>query len=287
MSIATPEQLTELRLKLHANGYRPVPVVGAHVVTKSAGKRPTMEAWETKCLTADAEEIARWPKSYSNCTNTGILGGHIVGVDIDVLDETLSAQLSQLAHELLGPSWLHRIGRAPKVLLVYRVANPIPKIQTPSLLFGDDPDTKVDTDKCKVEILAEGSQFVGFGIHPDTKAPYRWPYKSPLDVPFADVPLVTPEKLQQFVAESEAMLRAAGARTIAEIKKAKKATEKESKEREATAEKETKERAATVEKETEKLEKQGYASSSGGDFFKQVNARHARDVCGHGGGAGE
>jgi hypothetical protein len=151
----------------------------------------------------------------------------------------------------------------------------------PLSYFGDDPDTKVDTDKCKVEILAEGSQFVGFGIHPDTKAPYRWPYKSPLDVPFADVPLVTPEKLQQFVAESEAMLRAAGARTIAEIKKAKKATEKESKEREATAEKETekvkkaaeketKERAATVEKETEKLEKQGYAGTSGGDFFKQV-----------------
>src|ERR1039458_8782685 len=28
--IATPQELTELRLKLHSNGYHPVPVIGAH-----------------------------------------------------------------------------------------------------------------------------------------------------------------------------------------------------------------------------------------------------------------
>jgi len=277
MSIATPQELTELRLKLQANGYHPVPVVGAHVATKSAGKRPTMVAWETKCLTADAEEIARWPKSYSNCTNTGILGGTVVGIDIDVLDETLSSRLDALALEIFGPSSLRRIGRAPKTLLVYRGDAPLPKLQTPALLFGDDPDTKADADRCKVEILAEGSQFVGFGIHPDTKAPYHWPDRSPLDVPFADVPLVTPEKLRKFVTESEAMLRAAGARTKAEIDKVKKAAEKETEKatKKATkaTEKETKARAATVEKETEKRAKQGYADTSGGDLFKQVNAR--------------
>jgi hypothetical protein len=32
--------------------------------------------------------------------------------------------------------------------------------------------------KAKVEILAKGQQFVGFGIHPDTKAPYSWPEQS-------------------------------------------------------------------------------------------------------------
>jgi hypothetical protein len=259
---ATPQQLNELRLKLQANGYHPVPVVGAHVNTNSAGKRPTMKAWETRCLTADAEEIARWPKSYSNCTNTGILGGHIVGVDIDVLDEALSAKFVARALELFGPTSLRRIGRAPKTLLLYRVADPIAKLQTAALLFGDNPDTKADTDKCKVEILAEGEQFVAYGIHPDTRAPYHWPDKSPLDIPFTDVPLVTLQQLKQFVAESEATLRTEGARTMAEIKKAKKAADKASEEREAT-----------VERETENRAKQGYAGASGGDFFKQVNAR--------------
>ena len=33
------------------------------------------------------------------------------------------------------------------------------------------------------EILATGQQFVAFGIHPETLAPYRWSEASPLDVP--------------------------------------------------------------------------------------------------------
>jgi hypothetical protein len=87
--IATPQELTELRLKLHGNGYHPVPVVGAHVDTNSAGKRPTMTAWQTKCRTADPHEISGWSRSQRNNTNTGILCGDVVGVDIDVLDEAL------------------------------------------------------------------------------------------------------------------------------------------------------------------------------------------------------
>jgi hypothetical protein len=246
--IATPKELNELRLKLHANGYHPVPIIGAHVDTPSAGKRPTMPGWQEKCATAGVEEIEKWARSQSNCTNTGILCGRTVGVDIDVLDEALSAQLSELAQKILGPTSLRRIGRAPKTLLVYRVAISVPKVQTPALVFGDDPNTKADADKAKVEILAAGQQFVAFGIHPATGQPYRWPEKTPLDVPFADVPLVTLELLNQFIAESEKILRAAGARTIREIKDGKRFAEKESKNRETAAEKEARAAAKEVEK---------------------------------------
>ena len=69
-----------------------------------------------------------------------------------------------------------------------------------------------------MEILADGQQFVGFGIHPDTLAPYQWPERSPLDIPVAEVPLVTLAMLEQFVTEAEQILRAAGARTAREIK---------------------------------------------------------------------
>jgi Bifunctional DNA primase/polymerase, N-terminal len=201
--IATPQELTELRLKLHGNGYHPVPVVGAHVDTNSAGERPTMTAWQTKCRTADPDEISGWSRSQRNNTNTGILCGDVVGVDIDVLNEELSAKLVARAQELFGPTPLRRIGRAPKILLLYRVEIPHDKLSTPDLLFGDGV-------KAKVEILAEGQQFVAFGIHPDTRAPYHWPDKSPCDIPASDVPVVTLELLQQFVANSEQILRAEG-----------------------------------------------------------------------------
>jgi len=70
-----PEDPTALRLALHRNGYRPVPVLGAHVAMKAAGKRPMMKGWETVCASADEAEITRWSKAQRNCTNTGLLCG--------------------------------------------------------------------------------------------------------------------------------------------------------------------------------------------------------------------
>jgi hypothetical protein len=196
-----PQELTTLRLKLHANGYHPVPVIG---------KAVKMPAWQTKCLTANPQQISNWSYSQRDCTGTGIICGEIVGVDIDVLDAELSAELAACAQKVLGPTSLQRIGKAPKTLLVYRVETPHEKHQTPELLIGEV--------KARVEILAKGQQFVGFGIHPDTKAPYTWLDQSPLDIPATDVPLVTLELLQKFLAESEKLLRAAGGRTAREIK---------------------------------------------------------------------
>ena len=112
---STSEEATALHLKLHGNGYHPVPV---------NGKRPVMDEWQTVCLNAGPEEIARWVSKRDHLS-TGILGGDIVGVDLDVLDDALSAMLEARVEELFGRSTLRRIGRAPKVLLVYRVAAPI------------------------------------------------------------------------------------------------------------------------------------------------------------------
>jgi hypothetical protein len=56
---AAPQELTDLRLKLHGNGYHPVPVIGAHIKDKAAGKRPTMTAWQTKCLTLTRSRVGR------------------------------------------------------------------------------------------------------------------------------------------------------------------------------------------------------------------------------------
>ena len=151
-------ELNDLRIALRRNGYRPVPVAGAHIAMKSAGKRPLMKAWETVCASADEEEIARWARAQRNCTNTGLLCGDIVGIDIDVPVEDLAANVEAAAREILGDTPLKRIGRAPKLLLVFRPDEPFDKLQTPELVLPDGTVTRV-------EVLATGQQFVGFGIN--------------------------------------------------------------------------------------------------------------------------
>ena len=188
---ARPEELIALRLQLRDNGYHPIPV---------RGKVPGIAAWQ-KCTNVSSGTIQQWCRLHRDCTNTGVLTGKIVGVDIDVLDEELSDKLVARALELLGPSSLRRIGRAPKTLLLYRIAAPHGKMATPDLFFGDDASNK--DAKAKVEILLVGQQVVVDGIHPDTRAPYVWTDRSPFDTPIDEVPLVTSELLQRFVNEAE------------------------------------------------------------------------------------
>ena len=69
LPLTLPEDPTDLRLALHRNGYRPVPVLGAHVAMKGAGKRPMMKGWETVCASADEAEIARYGEILTQFSN--------------------------------------------------------------------------------------------------------------------------------------------------------------------------------------------------------------------------
>jgi hypothetical protein len=220
MTDASPAiALTELRHTLRRNGYHPVPISGAHLSIKASGKRPLMRGWETVCATANEAEIERWAKKQPECTNTGLLCGTIVGIDIDVPLEQPAAEIERLARDMLGETPLKRIGWAPKLLLVMRADQPFDKIQTPELLLPDGTSMRV-------EILATGQQFVGFGIHPGTQADYVWPNRSPLEVQAGDLPTISAEHCAAFVAQAEAMLRGLGGQTRAEIKGAERAGRK-------------------------------------------------------------
>uniref|UniRef100_UPI004047461A PriCT-2 domain-containing protein n=1 Tax=Yoonia sp. TaxID=2212373 RepID=UPI004047461A len=205
----SPDDLTDLRLKLHRGGYLPVPVLGSHVAMKAAGKRPMMKGWETVCASADETEITRWTKAQRNCTNTGLLCGDLVGVDIDVLDRDHAHRLACIATEMLGMSPLSRIGRAPKILLAFRSDAAFDKVQTSEFHM-------LDGTVARVEVLATGQQFVGFGIHPDTKAPYHWPECSPLDVPLDELPVVSQDRCAAFIAAGEDYLRKVGGQTTSD-----------------------------------------------------------------------
>src|SRR4051794_28678391 len=168
--------LTHLRLLLRTNGYSPVP---------ADGKAVYLPDWQTAAQRADETEYRRWRTTFGyevdskartyrgdRHTNTGLLCGELVGVDIDVPVHELATQVEGLAAAMLGETPLRRIGRAPKVLRAYRAEVTLPKIATPELFLPDG--TKV-----QIEILGKGQQFVAYGIHPETSQEYKWPESGP------------------------------------------------------------------------------------------------------------
>ncbi|EME67486.1 hypothetical protein H261_23277, partial [Paramagnetospirillum caucaseum] len=102
--------LVDLRRTLRRNGYHPVPISGPHLSIKAAGKRPLMRGWETVCAVADDADIERWANKYPDSTNTGLLCGTVVGIDIDVPLDEPAAEIERVARDLLGDTPLKRIG---------------------------------------------------------------------------------------------------------------------------------------------------------------------------------
>lgn len=211
MSATHGEALSDLRLRLLANGYEPVPIIGPAEPVKSAGKRPRLSDWASIQITP--AEVRRWGRELARDTNTGIRCGVLLGVDIDVPEPGLARAVEDLAFALLGPTPLRRVGRAPKLLLAYQAPDALPKAETPEFILPDG--TKV-----QVEILGKGQQFVSHGVHPDTGQPYAWTAQAPEETPLAAVPVISPGRIRAFLAACEATFRDAGARTVKEVEAA-------------------------------------------------------------------
>lgn len=186
------QNLAELRRGLLANGYIPVPV---------SGKRPRIKGWSS--FRPKPEQIDGQIRRYSDHTNTGILCGDVVAIDIDVPDINAAGHLRTMALALPGADRaLQRIGRAPKVTFIFRASDARRKKITGKYI--------VNGHECQIEILGQGQQFVAFGIHPDTDKAYEWTGASPLDVPFPDLPEIQAEAIDAFVAEADAYLASIG-----------------------------------------------------------------------------
>jgi putative DNA primase/helicase len=186
------DRVRALRRAFWEHGYRPVAVwspgaendKGEPIV--SAGKRPVEHDWRQKALRdPPAAVIGAVSRS---APNTGILADQLAAVDIDVPVQPLADKIVHCIERRLGPTPLVRIGRAPKILLVYRRETPHPKLITPELYLPDGCKVRI---KVQVEVLGEGQQFVADGIHPDSRKPYTWTDGSPGDTPIVDLPIVT------------------------------------------------------------------------------------------------
>jgi hypothetical protein len=184
---ASPNRVTELRLKLLENGYLPIPTEGKH----PAGKK-----WQERTDT-NAEEIARWEEDgwFPNARNTGILTKYTPAIDIDILDPDAADAADDLVRERLADREgviLLRFGQRPKRAILLRTDVPFKKIQAVLTKPGGDAEEKI-------EILADGQQVVVAGIHPGTGQPYEWFGVGPLTVKREDLPLITEKEAHALV----------------------------------------------------------------------------------------
>jgi hypothetical protein len=180
--------------KLIENGYNIVPI-------EAGMKGPVDDDWQKTVATKKL--LDKWLESGRGSHGIGILTKNLPAVDLDVPDEDFALELQAKAIELWGPSPV-RIGNAPKRLLLYRTSTPFPKIS--SRTFIDEWG-----DRCKVEILCDGQQFVAYHIHKDTRRPYVWTTaEQPTTVEAADLPRFNEDKVQELIDLFEDGARARG-----------------------------------------------------------------------------
>jgi hypothetical protein len=141
--------------------------------------------WSRHCERDTTEhEVATW--SDWPQAGVGIATGNVIGIDIDVVQAPdIADAIQALAMQQLGHTPAVRIGRAPKRLLVYRAAEPFRG-------FKRHP----------IEVLGVGQQFVAYAIHPDTGQPYDWPVSTLSALDLIDLPTVTKEQVEAFVAQA-------------------------------------------------------------------------------------
>jgi hypothetical protein len=180
-------------LKLIANGYRPIPV-------RAGEKRPGVNEWQT--LHATSGMVRTWVREGFEHGNVGIITEHNPVIDLDIYDADMAEKMEAWCLSEFGDSPV-RIGRAPKRLLMYTTAEPFTKMFT---TYIDQRGTKH-----KVEVLGHGQQFVAYGIHPDTKQPFRWvSMDEPLDTPADMLPTLSADQARRMLAKYREFCEAAG-----------------------------------------------------------------------------
>jgi hypothetical protein len=175
------DSVTALRLQLLDGGWVPVP-------SSPLNKSCTIIGWSTLAVTEF--HIENWGRTCPSQSNTSLVcGRNYFTIDLDIVsDPELARRMMALAFQHLGFTPFIRIGRAPKLLLVYRCASG--GIRSESYLAASGTGDRID-------ILATGRNFVAYGIHPETHKPYKWVGPAnPLEDTPAEAPIVNQAQVE-------------------------------------------------------------------------------------------
>ncbi|MEO8722957.1 MAG: bifunctional DNA primase/polymerase [Sphingobium sp.] len=153
--------------RLHRNDYSTFAI-------PEGSKKATRVKWQSLCFRQPSDaELAYEIKLYPDY-GAAIACGRCFALDIDFLDREVADRAESIARRLVPGEPLVRYGQYPKRVLLYRCETPLPLRRVQG-----------------ADLLGKGSYVMAFGIHPVTKAPYRWVGASPLTRPLADLPVIT------------------------------------------------------------------------------------------------
>lgn len=164
------------------NGYPLIPI-------RPQDKRPAIDGWRT--INPTEELVKGW------FGGIGIRTGSIVFIDIDI-PNAVADRLRAVCERLFGKAPV-RVGNAPKLGLIYR-AETVWKTHI-SRVYRDPREAR-----CAIEALADGRQFVAYGIHPDTLAPYYYlTQATPENTPVGDLVVVAEDQIFELFRQFDAI----------------------------------------------------------------------------------
>lgn len=191
----TPTRLGDAGPALIRNEYLITPVVARQ-------KNPRLKDWPTIDIPETAVPL------YGD-DSVGVKCGKglypLQAVDIDSTNVALVERVYDWLLSNTGAS-LERVGAPPKMLVLYRAPSPGLRKRS-STRFVDDSGRSH-----QIELLGDGQQFVAYGVHPDTGAPYQWidSFGGMLAVPAADLPVMTETQATQLLAAFQSWALEAG-----------------------------------------------------------------------------
>jgi hypothetical protein len=182
---------TQRRILLNSVGFSSIPVMG---------QAPKVTGWQTM-TNVSPDTIKGWEESYPDHLNTGLLAGPTPGLDIDVFNRAAAEAVEALVREWFKGKGkiLVRTGRAPKRLIPFRAVG---RFRKKAIAFIPTITPAGEERREKIELLADGQQYVSFGRHIDTGREYVWRGGEPGEVKPEDLP-----ELDE--AEAEALVEAA------------------------------------------------------------------------------
>jgi hypothetical protein len=140
----------------------------------------------------------------------GPASGNTFAVDIDVMDPAMCAAIVEIADDILGPTPFRRIGRAPKIALIYRHGpGEQDRVHNTSRHFAHvDENGTAHRSGDGLEILGATKLITFHGRHHKTGQFFRWVGDAN---PITDGPsaatLVTPEQVEIFLEAVDARFR--------------------------------------------------------------------------------
>ncbi|KQO89434.1 hypothetical protein ASF33_19065 [Methylobacterium sp. Leaf92] len=149
-------------------------------------------------------EIDWWSRfcpSHNVACILGAASGGTWALDVDVSDGELSHAIVALADEHLGYTPFRRVGRVPRIVLVYR--------QAPASEVGADAVIRVSPPRFtarpgedspgQIEVLGHGKPVTFFGLHHGTGKYFIWVDGSPHVLTPEHAPLVTRQQYDAFL----------------------------------------------------------------------------------------